>query len=168
MIFRFEFAIGFKVKKKNMTFRFKFTIGFKVKKIWPFRFEFTIGFKVKKIWHLCLNLPLGLKLGLNFKIMTGGYNNKNYDRWVKKKKIWPLIGDINSTASVRSSILAIRWSETSIRRRSSETSIRRRSSETLLQQSANRWWRYNGRRHQSVGPSDLHHKRLYWPSHRCW
>ena len=89
MTFRFEFIIGFKVEK-NMIFRFEFTIGFKVKKKnMTFRFEFTIGFKVKKIWHLCLNLPLGLKLGwiyrLNFKIMTGGYNNKNYDRWVKKK-----------------------------------------------------------------------------------
>ena len=47
----------------NMTFRFEFIVGFKVKKIWPLglnlllslnfkiltiRFEFTIGFKVKK------------------------------------------------------------------------------------------------------------------------
>ena len=31
-----------------MTFRFEFIIGFKVKKNIIFRFEFTIGFKVKK------------------------------------------------------------------------------------------------------------------------
>ena len=146
-----------------MTFMFEFTIGFKV------RFEFTVW--ISKLWPMDITI----------KIMTVG----------SKKKKWPLIGDIDSTASIRSSILVIRWSETSIRslilvirwsktsirRRSSETSIRqqssktsirRRSSETLLQQSTHRWWRYNGRRHQSGGPSDLHHKRLYWPSHRCW
>ena len=134
---------------KNLTFRFEFTIRFKV------RFEFTVW--ISKLWLVDITI----------KIMTVG----------SKKKKWPLIGDIDSTASVRSPILAIRWSETSIRQRSSETSIRwrssetsiqRRSSETLLQQLAHRWWWYNGRRHQSGGPSDLHHKRLHWPSHRCW
>ena len=154
-----------------MTFMFEFTIGFKV------RFEFTVW--ISKLWSVDITI----------KIMTVG----------SKKKKWSLIRDIDSTASIRSPILVIRWSETSIRspilvirwsetsirrrssetsirrrssetlirRWSSETSIRRRSSETLLQQSAHRWWRYNGRRRQSGGPSDLHHKRLYWPSHRC-
>ena len=135
-----------------MTFMFEFTIGFKV------RFEFTVW--ISKLWLVDITI----------KIMTVG----------SKKKKWSLIRDIDSTASIRSPILVIRWletsirspilvirwSETSIRRRSSETSIRRRSS--LLQQSAHRWWRYNGRRHQCGGPSNLHHKRLYWPSHRCW
>ena len=27
---------------------------------------------------------------------------------------------------------------------------------------------YNGWRHQSGGPSDLHHKRVHWPSRWCW
>ena len=153
-----------------MTFMFEFTIGFKV------RFEFTVW--ISKLWSVDITI----------KIMTVG----------SKKKKWSLIRDIDSTASIRSPILVIRWSETSIRSpilvirwsetsirrrssetsirwRSSKTSIRRRSSETsirrrssLLQQSAHRWWGYNGRRHQSGGPSNLHHKRLYWPSHRCW
>ena len=137
-----------------MTFMFEFTIGFKV------RFEFTVW--ISKLWPVDITI----------KIMTVG----------SKKKKWSLIRDIDSTASIRSPILVIRWSETSIRspslvirwsetsirRRSSKTLIRRRSSETLLQQSAHRWWRYNGRRHQSGGPSDLHHKWLYWSSHQCW
>ena len=50
LTFRFEFTIGFKVKK-NMTFRFKFTIGFKVLKNMTFWFEFTIEFKFQKFDH---------------------------------------------------------------------------------------------------------------------
>ena len=114
--------------------------------------------------------------------------------------------------AIWSPILAVWWSE---------TSIRWQSSKPLLQQSAHRWWRYDGRRHQSTGshqshyfgslgtggvhwshyfnnpptngslfggtmgsetnpaafvgatiltvqPSNLYHKRLHWPSHRCW
>ena len=116
---------------------------------------------------------------------------------------------------VLSPILVVRWSK---------TSIWRRLLEPLLQQSAHRWWRYDGQRNQFAGnhqshyfgcftclgiggvfwshyftnpstggslfgsivggetnlaafvgstisavqPSDLHHKRLHWPSLRCW
>ena len=52
--------------------------------------------------------------------MTGGYKFKNYDRWVKKKMTIELL-DTNQTAViratvpiVRSPILVVRWSETSI------------------------------------------------------
>ena len=73
--------------------------------------------KIKKnkndslVWIYCLN----------FKIMTGGYKFKNYDRWVKKKKMTIELLDTNQTTviratipTVRSPILVVRWSETSI------------------------------------------------------
>ena len=70
--------------------------------------------------------------------MTSGYNNKNYDCWVKKKKTigWRhrfgsiglvtdssnmMVGDIDSAADVRATIttisppvMAVQWSETPI------------------------------------------------------
>ena len=71
--------------------------------------------------------------------MTGGYNNKNYDRWVKKKMTVDrrhqfgsigsvinssntMVGDIDSVAVVGATIttigppvMAVQWSETPIR-----------------------------------------------------
>ena len=49
---------------------------------------------------------------------------------------------------VRSPILAIRWSK---------TSIQWQSSEPLLQYLAHRWWQYDGWRHQSVGGHQSHY-----------
>ena len=57
--------------------------------------------------------------------MTGGYKFKNYDRWVKKKKKMTVgLLDTNQTVviratipTIRSLILVVRWSETSIWRR---------------------------------------------------
>ena len=53
--------------------------------------------------------------------MTGGYKFKNYDRWVKKKKITVGLLDTNQTVvikatipTIRSPILVVRWLETSI------------------------------------------------------
>ena len=54
--------------------------------------------------------------------MTGGYKFKNYDRWVKKKKKMTVgLLDTNQTVviratipTIRSPILVVRWSETSI------------------------------------------------------
>ena len=83
---------------------------------------------------------MGLKLGLNFKIMTGGYNNKNYDRCVKKKKNMTVdrrhrfrsissvtdssntvVADIDSAVVVGATIttigplvMAVQWSKTPI------------------------------------------------------
>ena len=79
--------------------------------------------------------------------MTGGYKFKNYDRWVKKKKKMTVgLLDTNQTAviratipTVRSSILVVRWSETSIWR-----------------------WRYGGRQDQFGGIRRSH----YFGSHR--
>ena len=45
MTFRFEFTIGFKVKK--MAFRLHLPLGLNFKNL-TIRFEFTIGFEVKK------------------------------------------------------------------------------------------------------------------------
>ena len=72
--------------------------------------------------------------------MTGGYNNKNYDRWVKKKNMTvnrrhrfgsissvtdssnTVVGDIDSAVIVGATItivgppvMAVQWSETPIR-----------------------------------------------------
>ena len=78
--------------------------------------------------------------------MTGGYKFKNYDRWVKKKKITIGLLDTNQTAvikatipTVQSLILVVRWSETSIWR-----------------------WRYGGRQDQFGGIRRSH----YFGSHR--
>ena len=79
--------------------------------------------------------------------MTGGYKFKNYDRWVKKKKKKTVgLLDTNQTAvigatipTVRSPILVVRWSKTSI------------------------WWQqYDGRQDQSGGVRRSH----YFDGHR--
>ena len=47
MTFRFEFTIGFKVKKKIWHLGLNLPLGLKLKNM-AFRFEFIVGFKVKK------------------------------------------------------------------------------------------------------------------------
>ena len=155
---------------------FEFTIGFKVK------FEFTVW--ISKLWPVDITIKI-MTVGSKKKMtvdrrhrfnsinsVTDSSNTVVRDIDLVTDYSNTVVGDIDSETSIRwqSSETSIRWqsSETSIWWWSSETSIWRRSPETLLQQSAHRWWRYNGRRHQSGRPSDLHHKRLYWPSHQCW
>ena len=73
--------------------------------------------------------------------MTDGYKFKNYDRWVKKKKMTVRLLDTNQTAvieatipTIRSPILVVRWSKTSVWQR-----------------------RYDGRRDQSSGIRRSHY-----------
>ena len=96
----------------------------------------------------------------------GGYNFSDFSRWwflmliylelitLKKKKLMLYIyiyipTVIGATIPVvRSPILAIRWSK---------TSIQWQSSEPLLQYLAHRWWQYDGWRHQSVSGHQSHY-----------
>ena len=106
----------------------------------------------KKVWVFVIEIVGCFCLLVSSKIL-GSFSKVRFEFTVWISKLWllgqkkkkrPLVGDIDLAALVRSPILAIWWSE---------TSILRRSLEPLLQQSAHRWWWYNGQRHQSGGRS---------------
>ena len=76
-------------------------------------------------------------MDINLKIMTIGVLDTNQ---------MAVVGATIPT--VRLPILAVWWSE---------TSIRWQSLEPLLQQSAHQWWQYDGRRHKSTGGHQNHY-----------